>query len=200
MLAKRARQRGDTIIEVLFATTIFSIVAIGGLAIMNQGTAIAQRSLEISLVREQIDAQTDALRYLNQAYIADYGRNGAATELWNKTIFDNAVTQATPFTSMVVNNKCTLPTPSERPFALNVQKLDITPLLTVSADTATYAQVRYDTATVAAQGIWIQAVRSPIVAGQTGFYDFHIRACWSSPGEEVPVTLGTIVRLYEPRN
>ncbi len=192
-------QKGDTIIEVLFATTIFSVVAIGGLAIMNQGTAMAQRALEIGLVREQIDSQADALRYLNQAYIADFGKNGAATIRWNKTIFDNAVTQATPFDSMIVNNKCTQPSPGEKPFALNIQKLDTDPLLTINSDPATYSQVRYDMPTASAEGIWVQAVRSPVSPGQTGFYDFHIRACWDSPGETVPVTLGTIVRLYEPR-
>lgn len=196
---RNQRQSGDTIIEVLFATVIFSMIAVGGLSIMNQGTATAQRTLEIGLVREQIDAQADALRYLDQAYIADFGKNGAATQLWNDTVTANAVTQAVAFDQTVVGGKCTLPISAQKPFALNIQKLSSSPLLAPVAEPATYAKVRYDTPTVTAEGIWIQAVRSPVVAGETGFYDFHIRACWDTPGQAVPMTLGTIVRLYEPR-
>lgn len=193
-------QKGDTIIEVLFATTIFSMIAVGGLSIMNQGTAIAQRALEIGLVRQQIDAQADALRYLNQAYIADYGRGGPATQQWNNVILSNAVTEATPFDDIIVNNKCVQPISAQKPFALNIKKLETMPLLIPTDQPATYSQIRYDTSLVTAEGIWIQAVRSSVGSDKTGFYDFHIRACWNSPGQVRPITLGTIVRLYEPRN
>ena len=40
------RNRGDTIIEVLLAVTIFSLVAIGSMVLMNRGVAMAQQSLE----------------------------------------------------------------------------------------------------------------------------------------------------------
>ena len=48
-------QRGDTIIEVLLAVTVFSLVAIGAMMVMNQGTNSAQRSLEVTLVKQQIE-------------------------------------------------------------------------------------------------------------------------------------------------
>lgn len=196
----RHRERGDTIIEVLFATTIFSMIAVGSLSIMNQGTAMAQRALEISLVRQQIDAQADALRYLNQAYIADFGRNGAATQQWNAVVLANAVGQSTPFDQTSNGQRCIVPISAQKPFALNIQKLDAAPLLTPVAEAGTYAQVRYDGGSAVAEGIWVQAVRSPVLPGETGFYDFHIRACWQSPGQSTPMVIGTIVRLYEPRN
>jgi len=196
----RMRERGDTIIEVLFATTIFSMIAVGGLSIMSQGTAMAQRALEIGLVRQQIDAQADALRYLNQSYIADFGRNGIATQQWNDVVLANAISQATPFDQTAIGEKCVLPIAGQKPFAVNLQKLGSTPLLTPVADAGTYARVRYDDPSVVAEGIWIQAVRSPVIPDQTGFYDFHIRACWQSPGQAIPMVIGTIVRLYEPRN
>lgn len=199
-MLKKQRQTGDTIIEVLFATTVFSLVAVSGLSIMNQGTGMAQRALEIGLVRQQIDAQADALRYLNQAYVADYGKRGTASTQWDQIITANAVPRAQNFDSMVVDNKCQMPSPGENPFALNIEKLDTNPKLAPSMDVATYAKVRYDEEPVRAEGIWIQAVRSPGANdSRPGFYDFHIRACWTSPGQSKPVTLGTIVRLYEPR-
>lgn len=199
-------QRGDTIIEVVFAFTVFSLIAIGGIALMNQGTALAQRSLEIGLVRQQVDAQADALRYLNKAYVADYGARGAATDIWNRVVTANAVETAQRYEKVADRNGCRLPTPAEKPFALDVTKLESNPLLVPTLDTATYAKVRYGEASeTRAEGIWIQAVRSSVVSGagdgkeRPGFYDFHIRACWFTPGQPIPVTIGTIVRLYEPR-
>ena len=193
-------QRGDTIIEVLFAVTIFSLVAIGGMSIMNQGTAMAQRALEIGLVRQQIDEQADAVKFLNQAYVADYGKRGTATTKWNEIIGENAVARAQDFDAMVVDGKCQLPSlTTGKPFALDVSKLDENPKINPTLDTATYARVRHEEEPARAEGIWMQAVRSPARDDKPGFYDFHIRACWLSPGQEAPVTLGTIVRLYEPR-
>lgn len=186
------RDRGDTIIEVIFATTIFSMLAIGALSIMHQGSAMAQRALEVTLVREQIDAQADALRFLNRAYVADFGKNEGATAKWNAVIVSQAVSQATPFDKMTEDAKCIIPSSA---FALNIQKLDAAnPLLPLQPNAGTYAKVRFDLPIPAAEGVWIQAVRS------SGHYDFHIRACWQTPGEDQPITLGTIVRLYDPQS
>jgi type II secretory pathway pseudopilin PulG len=204
MLIRRS-ENGDTIIEVLFAITVFSLIAIGGLSLMNQGTAMAQRALEIGLVRQQVDAQADALRYLNKAYVADYGKHGAASQQWDKIVTDHAVDQAQRFDTVADSTGCHLPAPADHPFTLDLTKLTTNPVLAPTTDVTTYARVRYDTGTARAEGIWIQAVRSATKIGgsdgrvRPGFYDFHIRACWSTPGQAVPVTVGTIVRLYEPR-
>jgi type II secretory pathway pseudopilin PulG len=200
-------QRGDTIIEVLFAITVFSFVAVAGISLMNQGTGIAQRALETGLVRQQIDSQADALRYLNRAYVIDYGKNGAATVMWNKVVTDFAVDHAERFDSVADRVGCHLPGAVGKPFALNLSqdKLLTDPIIIPTVDTPTYAQVRYDVTGVRAEGIWIQAVKSSTRIGtgdgrvRPGYYDFHIRACWQTPGSDQPVTEGTIVRLYEPR-
>ncbi len=196
--------RGDTIIEVLFAMTIFSMVAVGGLSLMNQGVALAQQALEVGLVRQQMDAQADALRYLNRAYIADFGKNedAPAIQRWNRIVRDNSVRpgEAQAFDTIADTDGCNI---DDESFALNLKKLNSNPLLKppleVSETPATYAKIRYDTNQPLAEGIWIQAVRSSDNENRPGFYDFHIRACWFTPGQARPVTLGTIVRLYEPR-
>jgi len=94
----RSLQKGDTLIEVLFAVTVFSLVAVGSLSIMNQGTATAQRSLEITLVRQEIDAQAEALRFIHDSYIAAYPNavSGEASGEWSK-IVANPVPQASAF-------------------------------------------------------------------------------------------------------
>ena len=210
MLINNKGQRGDTIIEVLFAVTVFGLIAIGGISLMSQGTALAQRALEIGLVRQQMDAQADALRYLNRAYIGDYGKNGGATAAWKQVAEAKVVDEALAFNTIVENNTCRLPNPGEM-FALDITKLGSNPLIVPTNDIATFAQVRYDSTGAHAEGVWIQAVRwpdgttdsdadpKPNSLKKPGYYDFHIRACWNSPGQERPVTLGTIVRLYEPR-
>ena len=102
---------------------------------------------------------------------------------------------------MVSDQKCRVPT--SRSFALDVRKLDSTPLIPITQatinDMDTYSKIRYSNDVAISDGLWIQAVKSPVIDNQPGFYDFHIRACWNSPGQAVPLTLGTIVRLYEPR-
>lgn len=59
----REFNRGDTLVEVLLGVTIFSLVAVIALETMNRGMAIAQYSLETTLVRQQVDAQAEMLRY-----------------------------------------------------------------------------------------------------------------------------------------
>jgi type II secretory pathway pseudopilin PulG len=205
------KERGDTIIEVLFAVTVFAMVAVGTLTIMNQGTATAQRSLEITLVREQIDAQAEAIRYIHQAYVTSFQAGGAAptgtaaewVKMTNKTTGKGA-NQASSF-GQTTGTACPATTPGERPFILNARTATVfgtAPAMVPPAGISLppFAQVQYnaDSSVARTYGIWIEAVPSTL-ANATGFVDFHIRACWESPGSAVPVTLGTIVRLYEPR-
>lgn len=199
-------ERGDTIIEVLFAVTVFSLVAVGTFAIMNQGTAIAQRSVEITLVRQQIDAQAEAIRYVHQAYVTNFQAGGVtptgtAAE-WTK-MKNRGVGQASEFGVTGTSCPTTVPTNA---FVLDARRarLSTVPLAMVApagASAPPFAQVQYNDAgdaVLRTYGIWVEAVPST-TAEVTGFVDFHIRACWDSVGSAVPVTLGTIVRLYEPR-
>ena len=200
----RRFQRGDTLIEVLFAVTIFSAVAVGGLGIMNRGTLSAQRSLEVTLVRQQIDAQADALRLIHASYVAVYPTPvaGQLSGEWTR-IVATSVAQASTF------GTCT---PPGSAFVVNTKTARVESRARIAATTSTYSQLRFAPTVPAtipstttnvltqAEGIWVEAVRSDIIAGEaSGTIDFHIRACWSSPGQNTPITLGTIVRLYEPR-
>lgn len=64
-------KKGDTLVEVLLAVGIFSMIAISVIAVMNGGTSEAQLALETTLTREEIDAQADALRYVHDSYLND---------------------------------------------------------------------------------------------------------------------------------
>lgn len=195
------RQRGDTIIEVVLAVTVFSLIAVGALSVMNQGTAIAQQSLEISLVRDQMDSQADALRYAHNAYIVNLDQSDApAITVWNK-IIESPVNTAQDFTSINNARQCNLPSSGEY-FALDIKKLDGTsgsPIITtINSTPTTFAQLHYGPSSVVSDGLWTQVVHTSSSGTIPGYYDFHIRACWLAPGQSIPVTLATIVRLYDP--
>ncbi len=197
MLAKiRSMQTGDTLIEVLFAVTVFSLVAVGSLSIMNQGTATAQRSLEITLVRQEIDGQAEALRFIHDSYIAAYPNvvAGEASGEWGK-IVAKSIPQASAF------GTC----PTTRPagaFILNTKTAKLESDAKVTFVVPTYSQLRYGvsapTVLINAEGLWVEAVAG-VSGASSRSVDFHIRACWQSSAQTTPMTLGTIVRLYEPR-
>ena len=63
-------KRGDTIIEILFALSVFSLVAILSLNLMNNGVVSAQASLENTMVRNEINAQAEALRFIHDTVTA----------------------------------------------------------------------------------------------------------------------------------
>lgn len=198
MLMHRSVQAGDTLIEVLFAVTVFSLVAVGSLSIMNQGTATAQSSLETTLVRQEIDAQAETLRFIHDSYIAAYP--SIPDDLTKPSTRWSAIAgKSAGVVSATKYGECPTTLPSGA-FVLNTKtaKMEIAKF---TPTVPTYAQLRYtDSGTVlsSAEGIWIEAVPSTGGAGTSSSIDFHIRACWDSSRQDTPMTLGTIVRLYEP--
>lgn len=81
-----SHRTGDTLIEVTLAVGIFSMVAIGIVAVMSGGTSSSQTALETTLAREEIDTQAEALRFIQSAYIADKDSgttgNNTYSKLW----------------------------------------------------------------------------------------------------------------------
>jgi type II secretory pathway pseudopilin PulG len=207
-LPSRRLQGGDTLIEVLFAFTILSLVIVGAMTIMNQGTLASQRSLETTLVRQQIDSQATTLRFLHDAYVAAYQTNVKYDPLspagqWQTMADDLKANSASSFDTG--STTCQSAPPGA--FILNGaqakyikgNQLNLKPA-------STYAQVTYDDKTgvlLVSEGMWIEGIRSQATsntnADNARFIDFHIRACWNNPGQGPVMTIGTIVRLYEPR-
>lgn len=204
------REEGDTLIEVLFAIVIFSLIIVVVITLMNQGTAAAQRSLEITSVRQQMDGQAETLRFLHESYVdayqsgvTAYPAGTPAAEYYK--IIERAKTGARASASQFGGvGPCKIPADASKDFILNpVLATFVTsatkPGLFQLADTS--SQLTYSSGNVLerSQGMWIEAVRSSSTGSTSGYIDFHIRACWDVPGSTLPMNLGTIVRLYEPR-
>ena len=63
-------KRGDTLIEVALAIGIFSLIAITVVSVVSASLTNAQAALEITLTREELDAQAEALRFIHESYIS----------------------------------------------------------------------------------------------------------------------------------
>lgn len=215
-MLSRKHERGDTIVEVLFAVAIFALIVVGGISLMNQGTAASQRALESTLVRQQMDAQAETLRFLHNSYTASYqpGQTFVLTdsqtspaEEWYRMVTyarNNGATRSTEFG--YCPNYAANQLPPAGSFFLDSRSArvitrDIFP--NSMAQPQTWAQVEYPATGTLSRGIWIEAVRSPNSTdpnqAHVGYIDFHIRACWDTLGMNDMMKLGTIVRLYEPR-
>ncbi len=212
------REQGDTLIEVMFAVAVFAMVAVGSLMIMNQGVSTAQRSLEVTLVRQQIQAQAEAIRFIHDAYVTSYQQGGSAPSgvvaEWSKMTVGHAETSASDF-SAAAGTVCPAKVPGSSPFIVNPRTAQVestAPVMTPpnASTLPPFSQIIYRSADPSntdykviqqAYGIWVEAVPSAPQPGQsTRYVDFHIRACWDGIGINQDMTLGTIVRLYEPIN
>lgn len=183
--------RGDTLVEVLLGVTVFSMVAVITMDIMNRGMSIAQQSLETTLVRQQVDAQAEMLRYAHDK----------KTNLW-KQIQRNNTVDVNSLTDQEGNlgaDRC--PTQFEnKEFALIKGGSDLSGARVLSgvgdySQAATYAKVSDDSRVAKSYGLSVKLVR-PGRGKESNKYDAYIKACWIPVGSKRPATIGTIVRLY----
>ena len=284
---KRAARRGDTIIEVMFAITVFSLVAVLTIAMMNAGTYQAEAALETVTVRNELNAQAEALRFIHSSYISERtlptvdGISMCGSEkcqqyrlLWEK-IVNNAISpddaKASGLLDLAEAVHASDPTftsavgcdrfyeaggagtilAQNKAFVLNTRDLssigsngetdvDITYISSLTQPHAfvpaylnsriiyttpymydTYIKAnpdfRFDeehpiidysvgqltdgspifTRVAQAQGIWVIAVAE---GSNPRFYDFYIESCWYGPNTTIPMTIDTVIRLYNPEN
>lgn len=84
---RNRKRTGDTLIEVMLAIGIFSMVAISVTAVMRSGTARAQTALETTMTRNEIDAQAEALRFIQSSMVLEKGAaagNQKFSMLWDE--------------------------------------------------------------------------------------------------------------------
>lgn len=89
-------RRGDTLIEVMVAIAILALVTIVTVSMMQSGITAAERSLELTTARNELNAQIEALRFVHSSYVAELAlptctatseeRCQAFKELWEKIV------------------------------------------------------------------------------------------------------------------
>lgn len=192
----RIRERGDTVVELIFAFALFSLVLVGTLVIMNTGIRMSQLSLETTLVRQQMDAQAEMVRYILDT------DNSA----WD-TIKSKLASDIMPLSSST--NECPtlteLGTPARASFFVSQTSPNVFAVNNVSsanyANSSNYARIDYGADR--SMGIWLQIAEAENVSSSVSpgssitAYDLYVHACWARPGSDIPATTGTIVRLYD---
>ncbi len=100
-MSKHNYFHGDTLVEVMFAIGLLSVIIVGTVLIMNGGTSKVQNSLEITMTRNEIDAEAEALRYIQSSYISERDLADSSqtySTLWNDiknlAVNKNSITEA----------------------------------------------------------------------------------------------------------
>jgi len=145
------------------------------------------------LVRQQVDAQAEMLRYAHDM----------KNDTWKKLVDNNSVS-----VSAVNGNEGNLGVEkcpddfSTKEFALAAtsslaSKISILNNPGDYKAAETYARVDSDTKKT--YGISVRLVKPSTATGSrdSNKYDAYIKACWMPVGSKMPATLGTIVRLYD---
>ena len=247
-MLKHVGKRGDTLIEVMLAVGIFSMVAVAVVAVMSGGTTSSQASLETTLAREEIDTQAEAIRFIHRSYIADKntGQNSIFGTLWREITSKavnsggQSIEDAAQFhpancqddlyatgkeavnglsfvidpkalvnyeqnrsSSVIITGSDKLKPASTYPHLIYTSSENDTTMLDHSADL-----IGSTTNLYRAEGIYVVVVKDPettSLAGSNNFhgtasayYDFYIRTCWYSTGDQSPSTISTVIRLYNP--
>lgn len=212
-MLKTRTARGDTIVEVLFAVSVFSLVVVGALGTMNRGVAISQRALESTLVRQQMDSQAETLRFMHDAYLATYKNDSEPSESTNPVAYNwyKMMQYVSSSGAESATTYGTCPTVSggkyikiKGSFFVNPKTAEVVYDDNTIIKPTTWSGLEWSGSTVKSAGMWIEAVRSTgntadVNQSDAGYVDFHIRACWDTVGMSQQMTLGTIVRLYEPK-
>lgn len=216
------RKKGDTLVEVMLAVGIFSLVAIVVTSVVSGSTSSAQTALEATLAREEVDAQAEALRFIHAAYISN--PEGDFKRLWENGITYGAITELNdsyppsscetmyeniPDNAFVINPRMLGSIDDENLRAILIKNNGSSGQFTTAS---TYPHLVYDNENkelvknssdnvlYRAEGIYDIAVAGPDY-GDTGvpqYYDFYIRTCWYGTGDRNASTISTVIRLYNP--
>lgn len=224
-MVKHTTKRGDTLVEVMLAVGIFSLVAISIVAVMSGSTSSAQTSLEATLAREEIDTQAEALRFIHSSYIADSKNSETESpykDIWgaikNRAIKPGSLDSNYPPTECKAIYEDDY-LENQNAFVINYRNLKdggayvpsgagSTGLFGVAS---TYPRIVYESDTElindndpkinSVEGIYVTAVKGNDggdPGGDPDFYDFYIRTCWYGSGERTASTISTVIRLINP--
>ena len=176
----RKIQRGDTLVEVLMAIVILSVVIVGALTMMSRGLAAAQVAVEHSQVRASVNGQIEMIRFARDAYLKN-ATDPSASE-WN------AIVASSNANAITYDSSCHVSGTKQAFYMTKNDTQVVRNPYTVSTP-----------ATVATPGagLWIETVASP--GGiKPAYLDFIIRACWQASGDAGRQQTVTAVRLYDP--
>ncbi len=181
-------ERGDTIVEVMFASATAALLIVIALSFMNRGLAQTQMTVESTFVRQGMDSQAEALRYARDQWLFNKSVRDDPQSIWNRVLSSNQ-TPGNPITQF---GNCDLSGQQERDFYIagipgNGSESPISNPNPVYDSNV----VGSDTFAYPGHDMWVEARNNTAEK----YVDLHIRACWQPPFDGPVATLGTIIRL-----
>ena len=64
-------KKGDTIIEILICFSVFTMITLISVGLMNRNLSLIQGTLEVSMARNEIESQAEAIRFIHNSYLAE---------------------------------------------------------------------------------------------------------------------------------
>lgn len=181
---RTSNERGDTIIEVLFALAVLGAVIAITINLMNSGFATMMSSMDRTNTQAIMNGQASLLRAARDKYIE------GDTAAWNeiRTTYVN--------TAPAKQGACGTGDPASVRFYMNPSA----PKPWMPVDRSSFPVLRITTYPRPGDGMWIEAYKvDPDGAGtQPNYYDFYIKACWRGYGDnQVKQEAKMVVRLYD---
>lgn len=179
-MAYKQAQRGDTLVEVLMAIVLISVVIVGAMTMMSRGLSAAQVAMEHSQVRLSVNGQIEMLRFARDSYLLS--PTSASGVQWQ------AIISASNANAITYDATCNV-TGSKQGFYLTKSGSQV--------NRNTYTPNTPAVVSTPGSGLWIESVLSP-VGTSPAYADFVIRACWQGSGGAAQQRTVTAVRLYDP--
>ncbi len=206
------RERGDTLIEVLVAVTVLSLVVTLCYTVMTRGFSYGQVALERNVTQNMVNGQISILRdiYARQSEAVRSGNSGSVED-WNlvasRVVDDNGLLAGgsplrpsgpTGARTVALNNANTACQRNSGAFYFGVNDegvLQTTP--TALPDIVPPASpVRAATYPNYGDGMWIEGYKLQENSGGV-YYDFYVKACWDAAIGSQRQSILTTVRFYE---
>ena len=106
-MSSTLKKRGDTLIEVTFAIAVFCLVSAITMMVMNSDLAAMQATMELTMARNEIDAQAEAIRFIHNNYNSErelVEEKRVYENLWLKITRDESTVIGTSSGSGLVNS------------------------------------------------------------------------------------------------
>jgi type II secretory pathway pseudopilin PulG len=191
-MLKRAQERGDTLVEVLLAFAILSLVTVSAFAVMNRGVGEAQNALERSQVRTYATQQVELATYLRDQYTQALA-NGGNVSGYPANLWGAIKVRAAAATAVTAVDECS----SVMGNSFYLTRNSVTNVIELNS----FSSGNLVTPTIArpGSGMWVEPVASTSTghAAYQKYIDLYVKSCWDPAAGSVKQTLSTVVRLYD---
>ena len=219
----RNSRHGDTFVEVCFALAIFSFLAVIAISSMNKNLVSVQSTLESEVTRSEIDAQTEAIRFIHEAYVGSLS-SGYINNTWTN-ITENALkpSEASNLDKMWPPQTCgDIYDSSKNPYKSKMMIINTRALSEDDGNSVVSAgnsneifteaviipRLIYNNQDDTALNSLTTDPDADLLSKSEGiwfyavdggdFYDIYLQSCWYATESPTPRTVDTVFSLYNP--